>query len=433
MADEKIISRIHNAETGKEYIIGTRGVSERAVVKLTSNLDIAIDWTQYSVRWQDLTDRTSGTVPLSETGECGFSIPMGNKYEVTLPKIGQMQPRSLIYTASSETRTITHLYSESEVTEEKLNISFHSKNDPVSFFENVTVEILVDGSVEYVGVIHNGICSIVIPYGVTYTIKWPEFHGYRHDHTGETHTAGVPTREVFIRYFFQDAGILAVDTNKEYYTISEVTEALANGTRVADDFIACAFLDDELHEADRGDGTTGCEFMFSIGTPSISGQWCNKKIDFGVNNTSVELGEDAMPYIGNATLARTQYDGVKYTRQIIACGKKCDDSGLYGKVTTPIADAAVGRTISFNDGTIRNGFLLGYAQLEKLFLQQELIDLLYETLGKYSKRPNLTKNYWYSSCQHSADKAVILSGGGFDVYNKSDLRGDFLALVGFDL
>lgn len=430
MADEKIISRIHNAETGEEYTVGTRGVSERAVIKLTSNLDIAIDWTQYSVRWQDLTDRTSGTVQLSETGECGFSIPMGNKYEVTLPKIGQIQPRSLVYTASSETRTITHLYSESEVTEEKLNISFHSKNDTVGFFENVVVEILVDGSAEYVGVIHNGVCSIVIPYGVTYTVKWPEFAGYRHDHTGETHTAGVPTREVFIRYFFQDAGIFAVDANKEYYTISEVTEALANGTRVADDFIACAFLDDELHEADRGDGTTGCEFMFSIDNYSLMAAWCNKNIDFGVGNTSVDLGEDAMPYISDDTLGRTQYAGMKYTRQIIACGKKCNDSGLYGRVTTPASDGAVARTLSFSNGTIRNGFMLGFAQLEKLFLQQELIDLLYETLGKYSKRPMLANDNWWSSCQRSSERALMLKNGPF----VNDYKTSYVSVfVGFDL
>ena len=430
MADEKIISRIHNAETGEEYIIGTRGVSERAVIKLTSNLDIPIDWTQYSIRWQDLTDRTSGTLPLSETGECGFSIPMGNKYEVTFPKIGQMQPRSLTYTASSETRTITHLYSEDEVTEEKLNISFHSKNDAVGFFENVAVEILVNGSTEYIGVIHNGICSIVIPYGVTYTVKWPEFEGYRHDHAGETHTAGVPTREVFIRYFFQDAGILAVDANREYYTISEVTEAIANGTHVADDFIAGVFLDDDLHAADRGDGTTGCEFMFSIDTPTLAGAWCNQNLDFGVDNTSVDLGEDAMPYIGNVTLARTQYAGMKYTRQIIACGKKLNDSGLYGKVTTPAADGAVARTLSFNDGTIRNGFMLGYAPLEKLSLQQELIDLLYEALGKYSKRPILTSGNWWSSCQYSATSAVRLGDGGF--YHNYKFNS-YSVLVGFDL
>jgi hypothetical protein len=137
-----------------------------------------------------------------------------------------------------------------------------------------------------------------------------------------------------------------------------------------------------------------------------------------------------MPYIGNVTLARTQYAGMKYTRQIIACGKKLNDSGLYGKVTTPAADGAVARTLSFNDGTIRNGFMLGYAPLEKLSLQQELIDLLYEALGKYSKRPILTNGHWWSSCQGSAASAVYLNGGSFNSFGKN---GSLSVLVGCDL
>ena len=132
------------------------------------------------------------------------------------------------------------------------------------------VEILVDGESKYSGIINNGYCSITIPYGITYQVKYPQVEGYRHDHAGEIYTAGIPTREVFIRYFYQDAGILAIDRDKNYYTISEVEQAIADGKSV-DDFIAVAFLDDELKDADRGDGTTGCEFMFSIDDHSISG------------------------------------------------------------------------------------------------------------------------------------------------------------------
>jgi hypothetical protein len=138
-----------------------------------------------------------------------------------------------------------------------------------------------------------------------------------------------------------------------------------------------------------------------------------------------------MPYIGDVNMARTQYAGMKYTRQIIACGKKLNDSGLYGKVTTPAADGAVARTLSFNDSTIRNGFMLGYAPLEKLSLQQELIDLLYEALGKYSKRPILTNGGWWSSCQDSATNAIELSNGKFGSSNK--ISGNRLVLVAFDL
>lgn len=102
---------------------------------------------------------------------------------------------------------------------------------------------------------------------------------------------------------------------------------------------------------------------------------------------------------------------MKYTRQIIACGKKLNDSGLYGKVTTPAADGAVESELSFNDGTIRNGFMLGYAPLEKLSLQQELIDLLYNALDKYDNRPILTNGNWSSSCQANATQIMSLYFG----------------------
>jgi hypothetical protein len=44
------------------------------------------------------------------------------------------------------------------------------------------VEILVEGESKYSGMITNGQCSIIIPYGVTYQIKYPQLEGYRHDH-----------------------------------------------------------------------------------------------------------------------------------------------------------------------------------------------------------------------------------------------------------
>ena len=406
------ISRFKSELDGKEYFIATKHMFEHVIVKLDSEVEEDTQWENYSITVQDLSDNTVQTLQLSANGECDFWINIGNKYSVNLPKVGNLQPRSKIYTATADVRTVTHVYSESEATEEKLNLSFYSKDDDVSFFDDRRVEILVDGVSKYSGTINNGYCSITIPYGVTYQVKYPQVEGYRHDHQGEIYTAGVPTREVFVRYFYQDAGILAIDKDKNYYTISEVEQAIANGKSV-NEFIAVAFLDDELKNADRGDGTKGCEFMFSIDTPTFSDQWCNQTLDFGVKNTSVDLGEDAMPYIIDVTTARTQYAGMKYTRQIIACCKKLNDSGLYGKVTTPAADGAVERTISFNDGTSRNGFMLGYAPLEKLSLQQELIDLLYGILDKDSKRPILTSGKWWTSCQGNATSAARLDDGVF--------------------
>lgn len=420
------ISRFKSELDGKEYIIATKSMFEHVIVKVDSEIEEDTQWENYSVTVQDLSDNTVQTLQLSVNGECDFWIKMGNKYSVNLPKVGNIQPRSKVYTATADVRTVTHTYSESEATEEKLNLSFYSKDDDVSFFDNMTVEILVDGESKYSGTINNGYCSIAIPYGVTYQVKYPQLEGYRHDHAGEIYTAGVPTREIFIRYFYQDTGILAIDKDKKYYTISEVEQAIADG-KDPNDFIAVAFLDDELKNADRGDGTTGCEFMFSIDNPTLSGVWCNQNLDFGANNTSVDLGEDVMPYINSVELARTQYAGMKYTRQIIACGKKLNDSGLYGSVTTPAADDAVARTISFNDRTIRNGYILGFAQLEKLSLQQELIDLLYKALDKYSKRPILTNGNWWSSCLYSVTHAVRLLNGGFSYYYKNNSHSVLIA------
>lgn len=422
------ISRFKSELDGKEYFITTKSSFEHVIVKVDSEIEEDTQWENYSVIVQDLSDNTVKTLQLSVNGECDFWIQLGNKYSINLPKVGNIQPKLKVYTATADVRTVVHTYSESEATEEKLNLSFYSKDDDVSFFDNMKVEILVDGESKYSGTINNGYCSITIPYGVTYQVKYPQIEGYRHDHQGEIYTAGVPTREIFIRYFYQDAGILAIDRAKNYYTISEVEQAIENG-KPTDDFIAVAFLDDELKNADRGDGTTGCEFMFSVDTPTFFGAQCNQNLDFG-GNSPVDLGEDVMPYINSADIARTQYAGMKYTRQIIACGKKLNDSGLYGKVTTPAADGAVARTISFNDDTTRNGYMLGYAQLEKLSLQQELIDLLYETLDKSSKCPILTIDYWCSSCQSSATNTVCLTNGSFHSRVKN---GNFYVLTVYDL
>lgn len=100
------ISRFKSELDGKEYVIATKHMFEHAIVKVYSESD-DIQWEDYSIVVHDTTEGTYQTLPLSINGECDFWIALGNKYVVSFPKVENRQPRTKIYTATADVRTIT--------------------------------------------------------------------------------------------------------------------------------------------------------------------------------------------------------------------------------------------------------------------------------------------------------------------------------------
>jgi phenylpropionate dioxygenase-like ring-hydroxylating dioxygenase large terminal subunit len=84
------VSRFKSELDGKEYFITTRNSFEHVIVKLDSEIEEDVQWENYSITVQDLSDNTVQSLQLSVSGECDFWIKKGDKYSINLPKVGTL-------------------------------------------------------------------------------------------------------------------------------------------------------------------------------------------------------------------------------------------------------------------------------------------------------------------------------------------------------
>ena len=398
MAGEKIATRIKDPVTGEEYLIGTTGSSEKVMVKLSAPL--AIEWENYHVKVQDRSDSfSSGIYPLNALGECSFNVQIGHIYEVSLPVLEQYpQPVPLTYTASMASRKIEYAYNEAELLYEQVNIRTRvvSVQDGVEMLDGLLAVARCTDGTAYVGEFSNGHAEITIPYGKEYTIAYPTVGGYYHDHANDTFVSGVASREIYVHYYWRSFGVNGLDADGNLYTLDEI-KALEDKSII----VAASYNDAELEVADRGDGTTGCGFMWKIGETTASAQWAVSNVEFDTAR---------LPFVTSDAIGLQHCAGARYTQYIIEIGEEIS-------VATPAATNCRNSTITIG-GVTRNGYLPAYGQLRRLALNYSAVQALYSALGKTA--PAITSGFWWTSCQVSAQYAVILYNGGFGNDYKTD-------------
>lgn len=379
--------------------IDISGDIENVLVQLSAPTEV--DWTQLSVLVQNITHNTSQSITLDENGEAVFTVPVGELYEVTLPAVtGYVQPTSLTLSASQPIRNITHEYSDVPVQYEQVNIEadLHtSGSDTQSIFDNLLVYARDTNGEKYEDRFDsNGQATLSIPFGKHYTLVFPDVQGYYHDHTGEEHTAGTVSREVLVNYYEIGIGVYGVKADGTKLRPSEIAEQIAAGTLLASEIVAGYYNDSYLATANRGDGTTGCGFMWRITNPTTSGVWANP---------SVDINQSLMPYRGNETAALADCAGNHNTR-------------IMDEVITDASSTTIAHTLRNSqswvltiNGVDRQGFLPAYGQIKRLVNNRTDYEALYTALGLTA--PAIWSGDWWTSCQYGAGNAVILRGGGF--------------------
>ena len=433
MAQEKILSRVKDSVTGEEYTIGVRGTREQVSLKLTA--DIPVNWELYNIQIQDTSDNTEQIKQLSADGECNFEIPLGNRYSITLPYIeGYTQPNALVYTATIASRNIEYSYNNlNEYLTIRIAVRSTLEEYTAAMFNGLEVTCIGSKGKNYTGTIQNGQVTILIPFGITYTIAMPQFNGLAHNHTNETFVAGLTARNLVYSYVdYNNLHVYGLDADGNVYTIADLQEMGVEAASAK--IVAGAYNDATLANAHRKDGGVGCGFAFSTASPNFSASWAQANVDFGVKNTvvadAVTAGvlTEGCGYYANHDQAFAVKDGSGESALVMQVGRVLADAGQLNQSNpTPAFQQALDKKLTIA-GVERSGFVPTYGQLYALYASKNELDLFFATLGKTA--PAIHSGYWWTSCQTNATYAVYLYYGGFDFDKKTY---SFNVLCCFDL
>lgn len=411
----KIATQLIDSVTGERYYIGTVGAVENVAVKLSA--PTSEDWTSYKVIVQDITDgANNGEYQLNALGEAKFFIPMGHTYSVTLPIVGDYTPPLIItLTAQLASRIITHEYSMGEVQYEQINISALVVNGDVSMLNGKLAVAMADSGNSYAGEFVNGKITMRIPYGEKCKLTLPDIEGWWRDGTNIQFTTGLPSRDMLIHYSEIPIGFFGIDDDGNRYTEEQVQAMVDNGEDTSI-IHYIGYNDAALAIADRGDGTTGCGFMFKIPYTNVSQIWASSNVEFDDPDTE----EKDLPFRSLFDLAAVDCASSTNTTKIIAIGEKLG-------VVTPAASYCRSQRIVVG-GIERSGNLPAFGAIYRANLNKAKLDILCSLLGKTA--PSIHSGYWWNSCQSNATKAVYLRNGGFG----NDLKTlSYYVLCCFDL
>lgn len=417
MSQEKILSKVLIPATGETYTIGVRGSREQIALKLTA--DSLISWHEYEVTIQNLSDGTEQIKQLSTNGECNFEIPLGNRYSITLPYIeGYTQPNALIYTATIASRNIEYSYNNlNEYLTIRIAVRSTLEEHTAAMFNGLEVICKGSNGRDYNGTIQNGQVTILIPYGITYTIEMPQFDGLAHNHIGESYTAGITARNLVYNYIdYNNLSVYGLDAEGNAYTVAELQKM---GVEKASQLIeAGAYNNATLAQAPRKDGGFGCGFCWSIANPVFDQyKWAVEQKDFGENNenvaSAIEGGvlSEACGYYNNLDLAYAVKDGAGESALVKHIGQVLADAGeLSQENPTPAFKKAEDMKLIIN-GVERSGFIPSFGQLYDLYKNKVDMDAFYEALGKTA--PTIHLNIWFTSCQSNKTQVVALYNAAF--------------------
>lgn len=430
---ENIASKLILAD-GTTFSIGTRGNKEQVALKLTAKTDVK--WEMFNISVQDLSDGTEQIVALSANGECRFEIPIGNQYSIILPFVdGYTQPNALKYTASIASRNIEYSYDNlNEYLTIRIAVRSELEGHTAAMFNGLEVVCKGANGVNYTGVIENGQVTILIPYGVTYTITMPQFDGLAHNHTNETFLAGLTARNLVYSYVdYNNLHVYGLDADGNVYTIADMQKMGVEAA--AAKIVAGVYNDATLANAPRKDGGVGCGFAFLTTNYSFKSLWASENVDFGINNPVVAdaIASGALTegcgYYADSDQAFAVKDGSGESALVMQVGKMLVDAGQLNQSNPiPAFQQAFDKKLTIA-GVERRGFVLAFGQIYALYLAKNELDSFYNALGKTA--PTLLSGGWWTTCQVNAIRMGVLAGGIYDrLYNKTN---NFDVLVGFDL
>lgn len=353
-----------------------------------------IDWTQYHVDVEYLSQGTGESLTLNENGQADFYVPVGEQYLVAFPHLdGYAEPIAEHFTAVGGEKNIHFAYRTDARVE---RIVVYAKNDAGQSLadligETVTLTTESQGyetSAEF----GNDLKAILeVPYGETYYIHVPTVEGWHPHKSTFTGTADRPERYYIAHYIPAGAGAYGIDADGNYYTEEQIT-ALEDKTIIK----YIGYTDSVLEAADRGDGTIGCGFMFAIPVTTQDKAWATQNVQFDVN---------LLPNL-NGTQAAADYKSLHNTELMHDIA---EDLGI----TSPAADYCLGIQEVVGGKTMQC-FLPAAGIWQKMMDNWTVINAISQAAGRGTLP--FKAGVWWSSSQDNATGAWCLNGGSLTNY-----------------
>ena len=355
-----------------------------------------IDWTQYHVDVEYLSQGTGESLTLDENGRADFYVPVGEQYLVAFPHLdGYAEPISEHFTAVGGEKNIHYAYRTDARVE---RIIVYAKNDAgldISALIGQTVTLTTEGEYETSAEFGSDYKAILeVPYGEVYAVHVPTIEGWHPHKSTFTGTADRPERYYIAHYLPAGAGAFGIDADGNYYTEEEIT-ALADKTIIK----YIGYTDSVLEAADRGDGTIGCGFMFEIPVTTQDKQWATQNVQFDTN---------LLPNL-NGTQAAADYKSLHNTELMHDIA---EDLGI----TSPAADYCLGIQATVGGKTMQ--CILPAAGIwQKIMDNWTVINAISQAAGRGTLP--FKAGSWWSSSQYNATYAWYLYGGSLSTNTKS--------------
>ena len=236
-----------------------------------------IDWTQYHVDVEYLSQGKGESLPLDANGRCDFYVPVGEQYLVAFPHLdGYAEPIAEHFTAVGGEKQIHFAYRTDARVERIIVYAKNDSGEDISVLIGQTVTLTTDGTYETSAVFGADYKAILeVPYGENYAVHAPTIDGWHPHKSTFTGTADRPERYYIAHYTPAGAGAFGIDANGTYYYEEEIN-ALEDKTIIK----YIGYTDSVLEAADRGDGTIGCGFMFAIPVSTVDSAWATENVQF---------------------------------------------------------------------------------------------------------------------------------------------------------
>ena len=350
-----------------------------------------IDWTQYHVDVEYLSQGTGESLPLDANGQADFYVPVGEQYLVAFPHLdGYAEPIAEHFTAVGGEKNIHYAYRTDARVE---RIIVYAKNDAgqsLAALIGQTVTLTTDGTYETSAEFGNDLKAILeVPYGLSYAVHVPTVEGWHPHKSTFTGTADRPERYYIAHYIPAGAGAYGIDADGNYYTEEEIT-ALEDKTIIK----YIGYTDSVLEAADRGDGTLGCGFMFEIPVTTQDKAWATQAVQFDPN---------LLPNL-NGTQAAADYKSLHNTELMHDIA---EDLGI----SSPAADYCLGIQATVGNKTLQC-FLPAAGIWQKMMDNWTVINSISQAAGRGTLP--FKAGYWWSSSQNNATDAWSLNGGSLN-------------------
>lgn len=255
---------------------GGLGGEEHVIVSLTVPYGAEpVNWEQYNVTVEYLSQGRTQDLPLNASGICDFNVPSGEQYLVVFPKlVGYVEPISEHFTAVGGNKKVHYVYRTNEQVERVIVLARNDDGQDISALIGQEVKMTTESGYETAAVFDSDLKAILeVAYGEKYTVRVPTVDGWHPRKSTFSGVAGILERYYIVHYVQAVVGAYGIDDNGRYYTEEEINQ-LEDKTIIK----YIGYNDSELDSADRGDGNIGCGFMFEIPVTTSGKFWTTENV-----------------------------------------------------------------------------------------------------------------------------------------------------------